>query len=171
MRFYSLAAMVADRTLFLITDQKLRLAPSVAMAVLLILIVALFFVARRVPRAFWRRSAFVLLSIAAAIALIRTLVLAAGALPFAFNLQELNSAVQAYQRGDYVVAEGVVSKYQISSDKRQSCFFVGDTRICTNMAAGPVGYHRTGATVPLEDGMHVKVFYHAPIILRIDLLE
>jgi energy-coupling factor transporter transmembrane protein EcfT len=166
-----LAVIFADRTLFLITDQKLSVDPYIRAAIFLLLIAILCFVGRRIPRAFLRRSLYVILSLIAAIICIRTIVIATATLPFAFNLSELNSATKEYESGDYIVVEGVVSKYQVSVDKRQACFLVGNTRICTDMSAGPVGYHRNGTTAPLEEGMHVKVFYHNPIILRIDLLD
>jgi hypothetical protein len=157
--------------LFLITDQKLNVFPYAIAALILILVVVLSFVARRIRIAVVRRGTFVILLVIGAITFGHAILLVTQFLPFEYNLPELNDAVQEYEQGDYIVVEGVVSDYQISADKSHACVVVGKSPICTNMSAGPVGYHRTGATATLEEGMHVKVYYHDPVILRIDLIE
>jgi hypothetical protein len=56
-------------------------------------------------------------------------------------------------------------------DRTQACFYVDKTQLCSDVSATPVGYHRDGAAFQIENGLRVKVFYHNPVILRIDLID
>jgi hypothetical protein len=161
------------RIVFVITDQKLPVWQTWAWPALSLLAICLFFAAARVSNVIVRRSAFGFLAILTALGLCRGVLLIPDYLPYAWNQSELDTAVQQYQRGEYSVIEGVVSRYTISADRRRTCLYIDETAACTDMSHGPIGYHGDIRTISVRElsGKHVRVFYHAPIILRIDRLE
>jgi hypothetical protein len=159
------------RTVFLISEQT---PPAYFILTALTITVTsglLIFFVRKMHNTFARRSIYVVLSIVCATALFTAIKNTAEALPFVFNSKQLNSAIQQYKRGDYVTFEGIVSEYQVNAKRTESCFRVDGNHVCTNMSGGPYGYRRDGSTSPVEDGMRVKVFYHEPVILRVDVMD
>ena len=159
------------RIVFVITDQKFSTRQFVAWVILLLVAAGLLFACGRIERTLLRRGAYVFLSIFVVVLLVRVVMLVEGFLPFARNKAELDSAVGQYENEDYTVLEGTVSSYQISLDRTQACFYVDKTQLCSDVSATPVGYHRNASAFQIEDGMRVKVFYHNPLILRIDLID
>jgi len=159
------------RTVFLITEQTPPAYTILTALTITVTGVLLIFFVRKVHNTFARRCSYVVLSIVSATALFTAIKNAAEALPFVFDSKQLNSAIQQYKRGDYVTYEGILSEYQVNAKRTESCFRVDGNQVCTNMSGGHYGYHRDGNTFPVEDGMRVQVFYHEPVILRVDVMD
>ena len=161
------------RTVFVITDQNLSVWQGLSWPTLSLLAICLFFAAARISNLAARRSAFAVLAILAVLGFWRGAMLIPEFLPYAWNRSELDTAIQQYQRGEYSVIEGVMSRYTVSADRRRSCLYVNETAVCTDMSHGPIGYHGDIHTISFRElsGKHIRVLYHYPTILRIDLLE
>ncbi len=166
--FSSLAML---RIVFVITDQEFATAQFARWVFLILVAAVLLFLCGRIERVLLRRGAYVFLSIFAILMVVRVVMLIDAFLPFARNKAELDSAVGQYENEDYTVLEGTVSSYQTSLDRTQACFYVDKTQLCSDVSATPVGYHRDAAAFQIENGLRVKVFYHNPLILRIDLID
>ena len=121
----------------------------------------------------FRRIAYVVLSISCVCLWIRMILVLTAILPFLFHLEELSAAIHQYKSGDYIIAEGLVSSDGISRNRTIDCFLIGKTELCTSIKTIPVGYYRNGAggAEIIKDGMNVRVFYHGPVILRVDVLD
>jgi len=159
------------RIVFLITDQKFAAGQFARWVFLLLAAAALLFACARIERILLRRGAYVVVWILLIGIVVRIVMLVEAFLPFARNKAELDAAIEQYQNKDYTILEGTVGSYQISLDKSQACFYVDKTQLCSDVSATPVGYHRDAAAFQIEDGLRVRVFYHNPLILRIDLMD
>ena len=164
-------ALAMLRVVFVVTDQSFPTGECVRAVFLSLVAAVLLFFCGRIDRVLVRRGVYILLSIFVIVMLGRAVMIVEAFLPFARNKAELDAAIGQYEREDYTVLEGTVSKYQISSDRSQACFYIDTTQLCSDVSATPVGYHRDTAAFHIEDGLHIKVFFHSPLILRIDLID
>jgi hypothetical protein len=165
------AAAAITRTVFVITDQLVSVWPFARSLMYLAILCGALYISRRIPRQRIRRTAYIGLLDIGFIVFSRLNFRVASALPFIFRTSELDAAIQQYEHGNYQTVEGTVSGYKYIPEKARSCFLVDQTEVCSYASTLPIGYHRNGETFVVRDGMRVKVFYHEPLIFRIDLVE
>ena len=92
----------------------------------------------------------------------------------AMNDGKFDGAIRQYEQGDYKVIQGTVNSIndsQTIANLRNFCFNVDQTRMCTDPSDTPLGPSAYFILSNVHNGQHVRVYYHDPIILRIDLLE
>jgi len=163
------------RTVFVITEQAPPLASIIALLTVGLAAGCLLLVLKRLHNKFMRRAATAVLLVICLTTLFIGMKRTVDNLSTVFHLADLQFAIRQYQHGDYVTFEGVVSDCRVNGRGDVSigeiCFCVAANPVCINLSRGGIGYHLNGAYYPIEDGMRVKIFYHDPVILRVDVFD
>ena len=171
MTLLGVASFLENRTVFLITDQKLPPVPIAhyvlcMAAVCAALVISVIFARGNLKLVFGAGFA-----IAGAVVGIHFINVVTERLPFELRSHELESAIHQYEHGDYMIADGTVKGYEFTDGKHGICYYLDATQVCTYDSTIPVGYHFARNGFVLRKGMRVRIFYHEPLILRIDVVE